>query len=192
VEARPGRQDPPDIFARLLAGNRRFTRDDPRYDRPRPRRGRSRPPFVAVLTCIDGRVPVDAAFDQAPGEICVIRSGAHVLDRAVLGSVALAVTTLRVGAVLVLGHTDCVAVMAATTAVRAGRDPVGAAGYVLEQIAPAVRDVGGTAPALEVVRTHVRRTVAHLRASAHLPWGDPAAVAGGVYHLDTGRVALLD
>jgi carbonic anhydrase len=119
--------------------------------------------LVAVLTCIDGRVPVDAAFDQGPGEICVIRSGAHVLDRAVLGSVALAVTTLRVGAVLVLGHTDCVAVMAATTAVRAGRDPVGAAGYVLEQIAPAVRDVGGTAPALEVVRAHVRRTVAHLR-----------------------------
>lgn len=141
---------------------------------------------------MDGRVPLETALDQDVGAVVAIRSGGHALDRAVLGSVELAVTVLKVDAVLVLGHTRCAAVELAIEAVRTGRWPGSVADHVIEQIAPAVRDAGETASVLDVVEAHVRNTVARLRDSVSLPHGDAAAVAGAVYDLDTGRVAGLD
>jgi carbonic anhydrase len=141
---------------------------------------------------MDGRVPVEAAFDQDVGALAAIRSAGHTLDRAVLGSVDVAVTVLNVNAVLVLGHTDCAAVQETIDALRSGHRPDGAAGHVIEQIAPAVREAGEHAPVDEVMRQHVRRTVERLRRSVHLPHGDTMAVAGAVYDLDTGRVSPLD
>jgi carbonic anhydrase len=193
VEAGSGvRRSPPDTLAALLAGNRRFVENDPRSGPPRPRSDQPGPPLAAVVACMDGRVPVEAAFDQDTGDIVAIRSGGHVLDRAVLGSIEFAVTQLRVGAVLVLGHTGCAAVEAAVAAERTGEGPGGATGYLIEQIAPAVRDAGAEPSVIEVVRAHVRRTVARLRTSTHLPHGDPAALVGAVYELHTGLVEVLD
>jgi carbonic anhydrase len=181
----------PEALAQLFAGNRRFARGDPRFDRPRSRRHRFAPPLAAVVSCMDGRVPVEAAFDQDTGAIVAIRSAGHVVDDILLGSVQLAVVSLRVEAVLVLGHTECAAVATAVAAARGGGRPAGAAGYLVDQIAPAVRDTGGEAPLLEVVRAHVRRTVAQLRSSARLPHGDPDSVAGAVYDVHTGRVNVV-
>lgn len=140
---------------------------------------------------MDGRVPVETAFDQEAGAIVAIRSAGHVVDEVLLGSIQLAVTSLGVEVVLVLGHTECAAVATAVTATRGGRRPEGAAGYLVDQIAPAVRDAGAQAPLPEVVRAHVRRTVAQLRSSAHLPQGDPDRVAGAVYDIYTGRVTVV-
>jgi carbonic anhydrase len=183
---------PAAAIAELFAGNRRFVRDNLRHGRPRPREGRRRTPFAAVVACMDGRVPVEAAFDQDVGAVAVIRSAGHTLDRAMLGSVDVAVTVLKVNAVLVLGHTDCAAVRETVEALRSGHWPDGAAGHVIEQIAPAAREVGQDALVDEVIRQHVRLTVERLRRSVHLPHGDTMAVAGAVYDLDTGRVSPLD
>jgi carbonic anhydrase len=141
---------------------------------------------------MDGRVPLEAAFDQDIGAVVAIRSAAHALDQAVLGSLDLAVTLLRVDAVLVLGHTDCAAAQQAMDAARSGRRGSGPAGHVLEQIAPAVQDAGDGATLQDVVEANVRRVVARLRRVVPLPHDDPAAIVGGVYHLESGRVTMLD
>ncbi len=199
--AAPGAPDAPapaDALAELVAGNRRFVEGRPEHGHDVAAAAAAsggQAPHAVVLGCIDSRVPLEAIFDQTFGSICVVRSGAHVLDRAVLGSVEFAVTALNVPLVMVLGHERCGAVASTVDAVRRGARPDGALAYLIEEIAPAVAEVGPDTPdaAAHAMRAHVRRTVRRLR---EVPVVAQAIVAGrvdvvgAVYDLDTGRVVL--
>ncbi|TBL42090.1 carbonic anhydrase [Verrucosispora sp. SN26_14.1] len=153
-------------------------------------------PYAVLLGCIDSRVPLEAIFDQTFGSICVIRTGGHVLDRAVLGSIEYVVDVLGVPLVMVLGHERCGAVAATVDTLRTGRRPPGALAHLIDRIAPAVTEVGLDDPQVQplAVRRHVRRTVTTLRADPLLA---PAvasgriAVTGALYTLTTGEVSLL-
>ena len=185
------------MLFRSLAGNQRFRRGEPRhgYDiRSAAAASAEQHPAAVVIGCIDSRVPLEAVFDQDFGSICVARTGGQVLDRAVLGSVEFAVAELGVCLVMVLGHTRCGAVAATLAAMRAGERPAGPLGYLVDEISPAVAQVGLDAPAEAVTAAHVRRTVATLSC---LPAVSAAAdarrlgVVGAVYDLDTGGVRVL-
>jgi carbonic anhydrase len=197
-------QEPPitsaaDALAELIAGNKRFVSGRPEHGHQVSAAAAAsggQQPHAVVLGCIDSRVPLEAIFDQTFGSICVVRSGAHVLDRAVLGSVDFAVDKLGVPLIMVLGHKRCGAVQATVDSVRAGDQPAGDIGYLVDEIAPAVRAVGPDSPNApeDAMRAHVTRTVARLRDGA----GVAAAIAegrvevvGAAYDLDTGWVDLL-
>lgn len=181
-------------MARLRAGNFRFALGGARPGRLPTADAQVRP-FAVVVGCLDARVPVEAVFDQGVGSLCVVRSAGHVLDRAVLGSVVFAVTELKVGAVLVLGHDDCRAVAATVEAVRTGRRPAGARAFLVDEITPAVREAGRDGANLGLVtRLHVHRTVATLRQAAELADAVTARrvnISGAVYRLDNGHVEML-
>jgi carbonic anhydrase len=191
--------DAQEALAELLAGNKRFVGGRPEHGHrvsAAAAASGNQQPHAVVLGCIDSRVPLEAIFDQTFGSICVIRSGAHVLDRAVLGSVDFAVDKLGVPLIMVLGHKRCGAVQGTVEALRDGNRPGGDIGYLIDEIAPAVLEVGLDAPdvAEAAMRAHVRRTVARLCGKA----GVAAAmaegrveVAGAAYDLDTGLVDLL-
>ncbi|MFU8872978.1 carbonic anhydrase [Micromonospora sp. SL4-19] len=187
-------------LAELLAGNRRFVSGQPVHGHDVTAAAAvasgDQQPYAVVLGCIDSRVPLEAIFDQTFGSICVIRTGAHVLDQAVCGSIEYVVGQLGVPLVMVLGHERCGAVGSAVEALRSGERPGGSLAYVVDQIAPAVAAVGAGDPGAQplAVRRHVVRTVAALRADALL--ADPVAagdveVVGALYELATGEVALL-
>jgi carbonic anhydrase len=197
-------QEPPitdadDALAELVAGNKRFVSGRPEHGHrvsAAAAASGGQQPHAVVLGCIDSRVPLEAIFDQTFGSICVIRSGAHVLDRAVLGSVDFAVDKLGVPLIMVLGHKRCGAVQGTIEALLAGERPGGDIGYLVDEIAPAVEAVGVDEPdvAEKAMRAHVRRTVGRLRDGA----GVAAAIAAGrvqivgaSYDLDTGWVDLL-
>lgn len=180
-----------EVLDDLLAGNRRFAGAHPRHGHnvcaAMATAGTQRPKAL-VVGCIDSRVPPEAVFDQDFGSICVARSGAHVLDRGVLGSVEFAVAELGVRLVMVLGHERCGAVASTVEALASGRRPAGAVAYLVDEIAPAVAEAGGPHhPQVHTraTRRHVTRTVDRLR---HVT---DAAVVGGVYDLDSGRVELI-
>jgi carbonic anhydrase len=181
---------PAEALADLLAGNRRFVSGRPRYGhdvRAAAATSASQRPYALVLGCIDSRVPLEAVFDQDFGAICVARSGAHVLDRAVLGSVEFAVRQLAVPLVMVLGHERCGAIDSTVEALRRGQRPAGSLAYLVDEIAPAVAEAGGPGHPLvrqRALRRHVDRTVQRLREL------DEVSVVGAVYDLDTGRVDL--
>ncbi|MEV6810662.1 carbonic anhydrase [Micromonospora sp. NPDC051296] len=188
-------------LAELLAGNRRFVSGQPVHGHDVTAAAASasgdQQPYAVLLGCIDSRVPLEAIFDQTFGSICVIRTGGHVLDRAVLGSIEYVVDVLGVPLVMVLGHERCGAVDATVGALRTGRRPDGALAHLVDRIAPAVTEVGVDDPQVQplAVRRHVHRTVAALRADPLL--AEPlaagrVAVAGALYDLSTGEVALLD
>lgn len=181
-----------DALAELIAGNKRFVSGRPEHGHQVSAAAAAsggQQPHAVVLGCIDSRVPLEAIFDQTFGSICVIRSGAHVLDRAVLGSVDFAVDQLGVPLIMVLGHKRCGAVQATIDAVRAGEEPDGDIGYLVDQIAPAVRAIGVDDPevAEKAMRAHVAHTVGRLRTGA----SGRAQVVGAAYDLDTGWVDLL-
>jgi carbonic anhydrase len=188
-----------EALAELLAGNRRFVSGRPEHGHKVSAAAAAsggQQPHAVVLGCIDSRVPLEAIFDQTFGSICVVRSGGHVVDRAVLGSVGFAVTQLGVPLIMVLGHVRCGAVGATVDALRAGSRPAGDVGYLVDEIAPAALAAGLDDPAAKEksIRIHVGRTVRRMRDVA----GVPAAVAAGrvdivgaVYDLDTGWVDLL-
>ena len=122
-------------------------------------------PHAVVVGCIDSRVPLEAIFDQTFGSICVVRSGAHVVDRAVLGSIGFAVVELGVPLVMVLGHKRCGAVPGDRAVAARGELPAGDIGYLVDELRPAVQAVGLDDPdvAEKAMRAHVGRTVRRLR-----------------------------
>lgn len=190
---------PADALDALLAGNRRFVAGKPQHGHDVGSAAASsggQQPHAVVLGCIDSRVPLEAIFDQTFGSICVIRSGGHVVDRAVLGSVGFAVSALQVPLIMVLGHVRCGAVEATVSALRAGSRPDGDVGYLVDEIAPAVDGAGLDDPDVgtKAMRAHVARTVRRMREVAGVPEAVEAgrvSIAGAVYDLDTGCVELL-
>ncbi|WP_425280193.1 carbonic anhydrase [Micromonospora orduensis] len=188
-------------LADLLSGNRRFVSGRPIHGHDVTAAAATasgdQQPYAVVLGCIDSRVPLEAIFDQTFGAICVIRTGGHVLDRAVCGSIEYVVGQLGVPLVMVLGHERCGAVGATVDALRGGERPGGSLAHLVDEIAPAVLEVGLDDPAVLAlaIRRHVRRTADALRVDDLLagPVGaGRVAVVGGLYDLATGEVALID
>jgi carbonic anhydrase len=192
-------EKPAEALAELVAGNRRFVGGRPEHGHKVSAAAAAsggQQPHAVVLGCIDSRVPLEAIFDQTFGSICVVRSGGHVVDRAVLGSVGFAVSKLNVPLIMVLGHVRCGAVDATVDALVSRARPAGDIGYLVDEIAPAVLTVGLDDPdvAAKAMRVHVGRTVRRMRDVVGVPEAVTAglvSVVGAVYDLDTGRVDLL-
>jgi len=98
----------------LMNGNVRFTgrklRADGRGADDRQRLIAGQHPHAIVLSCSDSRVPPETVFDQALGEIFVIRVAGEALDSSVIASVEYAVEHLGSRLLVVMGHTKCGAV----------------------------------------------------------------------------------
>lgn len=178
----------------LLEGNGRFVAGEPRYKRDIVAAREAAPgqtPSAAVFTCIDSRVPPESIFDCDFGQLLVVRTAGHVIDRAAVESLEFGAAELGASLVVVLGHERCGAVNAALHAVQDGTpDP----GYLVEQLwQPASQALAETSEgedaAPRALRLQVRRTVADLGRRENL---DGVLVVGAVYDLDTGKVTLVE
>jgi carbonic anhydrase len=192
----PAISSPEDALAELVAGNKRFVSGRPEHGHrvsAAAAASGGQQPHAVVVGCIDSRVPLEAIFDQTFGSMCVVRSGGHVVDRAVLGSVGFAVAKLGVPLIMVLGHKRCGAVQATVEALREDALPGGDIGYLVDELAPAVLEVGLDDPdaAEKAMRVHVGRTVRRMHEIAAEAAPRRVEVVGAVYDLDTGWVDLL-
>ena len=180
---------PSAALAALLAGNARFAAGRPRHGHLRTPAGRSpvQHPFALVLACLDSRVTPEAVLDQDFGAVMAVRTGGHVLDDAVLGSVDFAVSVVGVPLLFVLAHRYCGGVAATVSAGRDGTRP--------DAMAPATVPRKNADHVERATRRHLERTVRRL---ADLPLvaervrAGALAVAGGWYDVDTGRVEVPD
>lgn len=105
------------VLGWLKNGNKRFInqtqRRDGRSAEDRKRLTSTQSPHAIVLSCSDSRVPPELVFDQALGEIFVVRSAGATVDDATLASLEYAVEHLGPKLLIVMGHTSCGAVHAA-------------------------------------------------------------------------------
>ena len=69
-------------------------------------------PFAVILACSDSRVPVELIFDCAIGDLFVIRVAGNIASSTQIGSIEYAVSALGANLIVVLGHSNCGAVIA--------------------------------------------------------------------------------
>jgi carbonic anhydrase len=70
-------------------------------------------PFATILSCIDSRTSAELIFDQGLGDIFSIRIAGNILNEDILGSMEFATKVMGTKIIVVLGHTNCGAVVGA-------------------------------------------------------------------------------
>ena len=77
-------------------------------------------PFAAIFSCMDSRTSAELIFDQGFGDIFSIRIAGNVVSGDVLGSLEYAAAVVGVKLIVVMGHTNCGAIIGACNHVEMG------------------------------------------------------------------------
>ena len=134
-----------ELWARLVAGNKRFVAGKPQTRALAPLRrelAKAQYPSVIVLGCADSRVSPSLVFDQTVGDLFEVRAAGNVADDVAIGSIEYAAAHFHSPVLLVLGHEKCGAVAAVTEAEKA---PTRGIEAIVKKISPAVDRVRGKA-----------------------------------------------
>src|SRR3954453_16344227 len=106
-----------EALAQLKAGNRRFvvnqTSPESIDHARRAALSAGQEPFAIILGCSDSRVPAELVFDQGFGDLFVIRVAGNIVAPSQVGSVEFAASRFGTRLVVVLGHSQCGAILAA-------------------------------------------------------------------------------
>lgn len=183
---------------KLFGGNGRYVEAKAKH----PNQGRVRreevakgqKPFAIVVSCSDSRVPPEVIFDQGLGDLFVVRTAGHVVDKVAMGSIEYAVAKLGARSVVVLGHERCGAVQAALERTQVP----GSIGSIVDAIAPGIASVSGTDAAAmdQAVALNVSAVVGQLRSASPvlMPFVTDGSleISGAVYDLDSGKVTRME
>jgi carbonic anhydrase len=106
-----------DALARLRDGNQRFVADQTIVPALSSHARRAalvagQEPFAILLGCSDSRVPAELVFDQGFGDLFVIRVAGNVVAPSQVGSVEFAAARFGTRLAVVMGHSQCGAVIA--------------------------------------------------------------------------------
>lgn len=198
-----------EALERLREGNRRYVADI-KHLNSMPNHARrveltaGQEPFAIVLGCSDSRVPAELVFDQGLGDLFVIRVAGNIVAPSQVGSVEFAAERYHTRLVVVLGHSQCGAVLATIEELQR---PTGTQSRnlrsIVDRIRPSVEtfmETGLREQPEELVRRSVR---ANVRASVnHLRHGSPILenlieqdgllVVGAEYSLESGVVDFFE
>ena len=161
-------------------------------------------PFAIILGCSDSRVPAEIVFDQGLGDLFVIRVAGNIVAPSQVGSVEFAAARYSTRLVIVLGHSQCGAILATIEDLLA---PTESRSHNLASIVDRVRpsveallatDLRNDPDALvrQAVRANIRASVNHLRHGSkvleELIQQDGLLVVGAEYSLETGVVEFFE
>ena len=161
-------------------------------------------PFAIILGCSDSRVPAELVFDQSFGDLFVIRVAGNVVAPSQIGSVEFAASRFGTSLVVVMGHSQCGAVVATLEELQ-GRATNQSRNLrsIVDRVRPSVETLlaggGRVDPATllrEAVRANVRASVNHLRHGSELLEQlireNGLLVVGAEYSLETGMVEFFE
>ena len=198
-----------EALARLREGNLRFVANIRGHDAllTQTRRlevARNQEPFAIVLGCSDSRVPAELVFDQGLGDLFVIRVAGNIVAPSQVGSVEFAAARFETRLVVVLGHSQCGAVIATIEELRRPTENQSRnLRSIVDRIRPAVAGLlqtyhGQDLDALleQAVRANIRASVDHLRHGSEMLeqmiQREGLLVVGAEYSLETGVVDFFD
>ena len=198
-----------DALTRLRDGNRRFAAGETAVPALSSAARRvalvaGQEPFAIILGCSDSRVPAELVFDQGFGDLFVIRVAGNVVAPSQVGSVEFAASRFGTQLVVVMGHSQCGAVIAtleelqglATSQSKNLRSIVDRVRPSVEPIFAGRRDLDPEILLREAVRANVRASVDHLRHGSELLerliHETGLLVVGAEYSLETGIVDFFD
>jgi len=198
-----------DALSRLRDGNRRFAANQATAGTLSSRARRDalvagQEPFAIVLGCSDSRVPAELVFDQGFGDLFVIRVAGNIVAPSQVGSVEFAASRFGTRLVVVMGHSQCGAVVAtmdellghSTSQSRNLRSIVDRVRPALEVLLAERQGEEPEAILRAAVRANVRAAVDHLRHGSELLEqlirNDGLLVVGAEYSLETGIVTFFE
>ena len=198
-----------EALERLREGNRRFvsgvsSRRAATFAERRAKLAVGQEPFAIVLGCSDSRVPPEIIFDQGLGDLFVVRVAGNVATPSQVGSIEFAADGFGTRLIVVLGHTNCGAVLGTLDELEDPRDaPSADLAAIIDRIRatvePLLEDRGSTSQdelISKAVRSNVEVSAHHLRhASAafeRLILTEGLLVVGAEYSLETGVVDFFD
>ena len=199
-----------EALARLEEGNRRFVSHvrsaDPFLSHTRRAElAAGQEPFAIILGCSDSRVPAEIVFDQGLGDLFVIRVAGNIVAPSQVGSVEFAAARYGTRLVVVLGHSQCGAILATLEELLAPQDNNHSRNLrsIVDRVRPSVEGLLATdlkhdhnALVKQAVRANIRASVDHLRHGSEvleqLIHHDGLLVVGAEYSLDSGVVELFD
>ena len=161
-------------------------------------------PHAIILGCSDSRVPAEIVFDQGLGDLFVIRVAGNIVAPSQVGSVEYAAEQFGTRLVVVLGHSQCGAILATLDELqRPAERQSPNLRSIVDRVRPSVATLLDTdlrhdrdALVSHAVRANVRTSVDHLRhGSAVLEQHmtrDGLLVVGAEYNLETGCVDFFD
>lgn len=193
---------PSQVWREMQRGNERFVAGAPLHPRQdverREELALKQEPHAALFGCSDSRLAAEIIFDKGIGDLFVVRNAGQVISGSVIGSLEYAVAVLHVPLIVVLGHDECGAVLAAIDSKGANAPTLPPhIAELISHIVPAVDRVVAAKPghrvdSSAVGREHLRDTIAELLASSELISDAVAAgtlaVVGANYRLREGRV----
>ena len=197
-----------EALARLREGNRRFVAslgNAAAGGQPRSLQlAQAQQPFAIVLGCSDARVPAELVFGQGFGDLFVIRVAGNIVAPSQVGSVEFAAARFGTRLAVVLGHTQCGAIVATLEELRQpARDQSPNLRSIVDRIRTSVEPLLATplseqpeALLARAVRANVQAAVDHLRHGSkvleELIQRDGLLIVGAEYCLETGVVEFFD
>jgi carbonic anhydrase len=166
--------------------------------------GKEQEPFAIILGCSDSRVPAEIVFDQGLGDLFVIRVAGNIVAPSQVGSVEFAAERFGTRLVVVLGHSQCGAILATLEQLRQPTEnPSRNLCSIVDRVRPSVEkllrtDLQHDVDALvqHAVRANVSASVNHLRSGSEilkrLIQEGNLLVVGAEYSLETGKVEFLE
>jgi carbonic anhydrase len=149
-------------------------------------------------------VPAEIVFDQGLGDLFVIRVAGNIVAPSQIGSVEFAAERYRTRLVVVLGHSQCGAILATLEELkRRSQDQSRNLRSIVDRIRPSVEPLLATGQGDDsetlvrrAVRANICMSAEHLRHGSdvleNLIQNDGLAVIGAEYSLDSGVVEFFD
>ena len=133
---------------------------------------------LAIVTCMDCRIDLEAALGLKPGEAHVLRNAGGIVSDDVIRSLAISQRRLGTREVMLIHHTDC------------GMETLTDEGFRVE-----LEEETGLVPEFPIgafadVEEAVREAIDRVRRSPFIPYRD--AVRGFVYDVETHRLREIE
>jgi carbonic anhydrase len=193
---------PAKALSMLKQGNQRFVRGDMTntdYVAQVKQTSDGQFPFGSIVSCLDSRIPPALVFDRGIGDLFVARIAGNFVNDDILGSLEFAAKLAGSKIIVIMGHTECGAVMGACDGAQ-----LGLLTATLANINPAVQaQAGNYSPANSsndkfvdaVAEENVRLNMKKLRDRSvvlreMIDQGEISLV-GAMYDVGTGKVRFL-
>jgi carbonic anhydrase len=186
---------------RLMAGNARYAAnklDVKDFASGRAARAKAQHPIASILCCADSRVAPELMFDQAPGDLFVVRVAGNYLNLDALASLEYGVAVLGTPLVMVLGHSNCGAVKATIEEIQSPKPLPGHIWDITDAVRPGIENTvkaGGENLLERAIDANVEYNVSRVASAqpiiAETVQSGRVRVVGAEYELATGKVRLV-
>jgi carbonic anhydrase len=198
-----------EALERLREGNARFVSSERNSDaltseRRRRKVAMAQEPFAIILGCSDSRVPAEIVFDQGLGDLFVIRVAGNIVAPSQIGSVEFSAARHGTRLVVVLGHSNCGAIIATIEELgRRTEEQSRNLRSIVDRVRPSVvtfmsgnQNLTPDELVHQAVRANIRMSVNQLRHGSEileqLIQNEGLLVVGAEYSLDTGVVEFFE